>query len=114
MKESFQAMLKNYRKTSFKMYHEHKDVRNQLLAEAKNLAKEQLSQKFQYTFHKDPTEERAEIFNMIYNFTTEALLPPILEKINERIVILEKRHEMLLNMVVEALEVLSEEKQVRS
>lgn len=114
MKESFQNMLKNYRKSSFKMYHEHRDVRDELMEISKDITKEMLAQNFQYTFHKEPNEERAEIFNMIYNFTTEALLPPILEKVNERIVILEKRHEMLLDMVEEILEVLSEEKTVKS
>ena len=112
MKESFQNLLINYKQKSFKLYHETKDVKEDLLKEVNQISKEILSQKFHYTFHKEPNKERAEVFNMIYNFTTEALLPPILDKMIERIVILEKRHEMLLDMVIEGLEVLSEDKKI--
>jgi hypothetical protein len=112
MKESFKKMLKEYRKSSFKLYHEHKDVKGELLGTAQKLTKEILSQRFKYTFHKKPNSERAEIFNMIYNFTTEALLPPILEKVLERTIIVEKRHEMLLGIVEKILEILSEEKKL--
>ncbi len=112
MQESFKNLLKNYKKNSFKLYHETKDVREELLEEAKQYTEQLLSQKFQYSFHKEPTKERAEILNMIYNFTTEALLPPLLEKITERIIILEKRHEMLLDIVIQGMEVLSEDKRI--
>jgi hypothetical protein len=112
MRKSFENLLKNYKKRSFQLYHEHKEVKDELLQEAREYAEELLSQKYHYNFHKEPDKERAEIFNMIYNFTTEALLPPVVEKLAERIIILEKRHEMLLNMVTESLEVLSEQKKV--
>ncbi len=46
---------------------------------------------------------------MIKNFTLEALLPPVLERITQRIVVLEKQHSELVRLVDQILEVLSDD-----
>ena len=45
-----------------------------------NETEDVLEQKYHYHFHKLPDADRAEIINMINNYTREAILPPIVEK----------------------------------
>ena len=46
---------------------------------------------------------------MIKNFTLEALMPPVIEKVMRRVVVLEKQYEALVGLVDELLEVLSDD-----
>ena len=45
---------------------------------------------------------------MINNYTIEALLPPVVEKIMRRIVVLEHQHKALLKAIEDVCEELSE------
>ena len=60
-----------------------------------------------YHFHKLPDANRAEIINMINNYTREAILPPVVERIVMRQVKLEKRFDALMGLTQQLLELLS-------
>ena len=62
-----------------------------------------LEEKFHYHFHKLPDANRAEIINMINNYALEALLPPIVEKITKRQLVLERKLELLVGLLEESL-----------
>ena len=66
-----------------------------------------LKQKYHYHFHELPNADRAEIINMINNYTREAILPPLVEKLVQRQLILEKRLEALSKLNEQILETLS-------
>ncbi|MHC5071608.1 MAG: hypothetical protein ACYTGO_14095, partial [Planctomycetota bacterium] len=53
--------------------------------------------------------EHIETFNLIKNYTLEALLPPVVEKIMRRVSNLEKQHGALVALVDQILEELSED-----
>ena len=74
-----------------------------------NLCEDVLAQKHSYHFHKLPDADRAEIINMINNYTREAILPPVVEKLVQRQVRLEHRFESLLELTQALLELLSQE-----
>ena len=72
-----------------------------------HVTEEILEEKFHYHFHKLPDANRAEIINMINNYTREAVLPPVVEKLVLRQLVLEKRVEALVHLMEQMLEVLS-------
>lgn len=85
-----QLILHEYKKACFNYQHgtvEH----HQVAQEARRFAAEIVAENFHYEFKKPINPERAEIFGMIENYVREAVLPPVLYKLAERIVVLEKR-----------------------
>jgi hypothetical protein len=102
----FQRLLTEYRREVFKVEHDRKSI-EEITSECVNFADEVLAQKFNYHFHKLPDANRAEIINMISNYTREAILPPVVNKLVQRQVVLEKRLERLVNLVEGVLEELS-------
>ena len=55
-----------------------------------------------------PDASRAEVINMINNYTLEALLPPIVEKISKRQLLLERKVDLLVGLLEEALDRIGE------
>jgi hypothetical protein len=106
LQDKFKALLHDYKLEVFHNEHDKKSIA-ELTSECMDLTGEILEEKFHYHFHKLPDAGRAEIINMINNYTREALLPPIVEKIVQRQVILEKRLEALVHLNEKVLETLS-------
>ena len=106
MHEKFKALLHEYKLEVFHNEHDKKSI-DELTHECMDLTEEILEEKFHYHFHKLPDANRAEIINMVNNYTREAILPPIVEKIMHRQVILEKRLEALVHLTEKVLETLS-------
>ena len=104
--EKFKALLHDYKLEVFHNEHDKKSI-DELTSECMDLTGEILEEKFHYHFHKLPDAGRAEIINMINNYTREALLPPIVEKIVQRQVLLERRLEALVHLNEKVLETLS-------
>jgi hypothetical protein len=102
----FQELLHKYKKDVFQMEHHRKDVAS-ITGECMTICEDVLDQKYSYHFHRLPDADRAEIINMINNYTREAILPPVVEKLVEREVLLEKRVEALEGLIADTLEVLS-------
>lgn len=108
MKKTFHDLLHRYKVEAFKISH-NKQVDEELTKEVQQFLEKTLNDEFHYQFHSDPGPERLETFQMIKNFTIEALLPPVIDRIMRRVVALEKQHELMVQMVDGLLEELSED-----
>jgi hypothetical protein len=101
----FKKLLHDYKLEVFQLEHRRKDA-DSITRECMDLAEDVLSQKFNYHFHRLPDANRAEIINMINNYTREAVLPPVVQRIVEHHVMLERRVlavEGLIEKMLEAL-----------
>ena len=107
MHKKFQELLHQYKLEVFRTEHD-RQSEEEIASECLNLTEEILEDKFHYHFHKLPDAGRAEIINMINNYTREALLPPVVEKIVKRQVVLEKRIDALVHLMEQLLEILPE------
>ncbi len=103
MKKKFEEALKEYRKQVFKVEHDHNDL-EEITKEALHITEDSLSNAYHYHFHQLPDANRAEVINMINNYTLEALLPPVVEKITRRQLLMERKLELLVHLLEEALE----------
>lgn len=100
----FQQLLHDYKVNLF--HGEHNNVK-ELTDECMAITEDVLNQKYHYHFHKLPDADRAEIINMINNYTREAILPPVVEKLVERQVANERRVIALEKLLEQILENLS-------
>lgn len=108
MHKKFQDLLHRYKVHVFHQEHDKANV-DHITKEALHITDEVLKQKYHYHFHGLPDANRAEIINMIQSYVREAILPPVIEKLVERQVKLEKRFEAMLDLQRELLELLSKE-----
>ncbi len=102
MKQKFAEALRTYKKEVFRVEHDPDELRT-LTRDALSFTETALDNAYHYHFHKLPDATRAEIINMINNYTLEALLPPIVEKISKRQLVLERKVELLVHLLEEAL-----------
>jgi len=108
MLKKFKDLLHQYKVEVFHQEHD-KQSTEEIAAECLHVTEEILEEKFHYHFHTLPDANRAEIINMINNYTREAVLPPVVEKLVTRQVILERRIEALVHLLEHLLEALSVE-----
>ncbi len=106
MKKRLQDILHKYKVEAFKVAHSHDDL-DELTDEALDFSKDILDNAYHYHFHKLPDADRAEIINMINNYTREAILPPVVERLVYRQMVLEKRLEAQLHLMEQLLEAVS-------
>ena len=106
MQRQFKDLLHNYKRDVFRLEHHQKDVPG-ITKECLHIRDDLLAQKYHYHFHELPDANRAEIINMINNYTREALLPPVIERLVHRQVRLEHRVEALEKFIAQMLETLS-------
>ena len=109
MKRRFKQLLHHYKVEAFKISHGNDQVAEST-KEILRFTDEALNNAYHYHFHKLDDAKRAETFNMIKSFTLEAILPPVLEKLVRRILVLEKQQTEMVKLMGEMLEVLSDEK----
>jgi hypothetical protein len=105
-----QEALHEYKKECYLFEHDadrHQDVAK----ETARIVAGILEQQFHYRFHKPPNPERTEIFTMIENYAREAILPPVLGSLVERIVLLERRHAAALRCMESILSVFEDQTQ---
>ncbi len=108
MQKKFQDLLHQYKVHVFHKEHDPQSV-EQITSECLHVTEDVLKQKYHYHFHKLPDANRAEIINMINNYTREAILPPVIEKLVSRQIRLERRFNMLVKMTEQLLELLSQQ-----
>lgn len=106
MKKQFRDLLHHYKVEAFKISHGNVQV-EETMKEILHFTEEALNNAYHYHFHQGEDPDRVAIFNMIKNFTLEALLPPVVEKMMRRIVVLEKQHAELVKLMGDILDVLS-------
>ena len=109
MQKKFQDLLHQYKIQAFHTEHDATSV-EQLTKECLHVTDEVLHQKFHYHFHSLADANRAEIINMINNYTREAILPQVIERLVMRQIKLEKRMQLLVEFNQKLLELLSEER----
>lgn len=102
MQRKFAEALKTFRKEVYKVDHDI-DQLKEITKDALHLTEDALDNAYHYHFHKLPDASRAEVINMINNYTLEALLPPIVEKINKRHLVLERKLDLLVHLLEDAL-----------
>lgn len=106
MQRKFKQILHQYKLEVFHAQHD-KQSAQEITRECMQMTEEVLKQKYHYHFDKLPDANRAEIINMINNYTRDAILPPVVEKLVHRQVLLEKRLSALLHLTEQILETLS-------
>jgi len=104
--KKFQDLLHQYKLEVFHNEHDKPSLED-ITSECMHVTEEILEEKFHYHFHKLPDANRAEIINMINNYTREAVLPPVVEKLVLRQLVLERRVEALVNLMEQMLEAIS-------
>lgn len=97
-------ILHDYKKECFQ--YQHSTEHDVVAREATRLVDEVLAQNFHFHVHKPLNPERAEILGMIENYTREAVLPPVVNKLAERVVLLEKRHEAAIKAMERLLQLI--------
>ena len=108
MKKQFKELLHRYKVEDFRISHG-SDAVQEAAREILAFTEAALNNEYHFHFHEDPDPKRIETFKMIKNYTLEALLPPVLEKLVWRITVLEKQHEGMVNLVGDLLETLSDD-----
>lgn len=106
MQERFQKLLHDYKVEQYQDGHRKAE---DYAAECMHIAEDVLNQKYRYHFHKLPDADRAEIINMINNYTREAILPPVVEKLVERQLATDRRVKNLEMLLVKVLEEIGQE-----
>ena len=106
MLKKFHELLHQYKLDVFHQEHD-KQSTEEIAAECRHVTEEILEEKFHYHFHTLPDANRAEIINMINNYTREAILPPVVERLVYRQMVLEKRIEAQLHLMEQLLEAVS-------
>jgi hypothetical protein len=109
VQKKFQDLLHHYKLQVFHAEHDQKSV-EELTKECLHITDEVLKHKFHYHFHQLADANRAEIINMINNYTREAILPHVVERLVMRQIKLEKRLQALVEFNQKLLELLSEER----
>src|SRR5689334_10504663 len=105
----FEDLLHKYKLEHF--HRQHVKLTVEVITTASmHISNEVLKQKYHYHFKQLPSADRAEVINMINSYTREAILPPVIEKLVQRQVLLEKRFEALLHLTEQILEELSAER----
>jgi len=114
MKKKFKDLLHEYKVESFKVSHNVEKLED-ITKEIVHHTEEALNNAYHYHFKRDPDPKRVETFGMIKRFTVEAILPPVVEKIMRRVVVLEHQHSQLVALFDKFLDVLAEdERDVRA
>ena len=111
VKAQIRQFLHDYKKRVFELEHDPKieEARRTQLAK---YVTEVLSEKSRFKFHQKVDKSQAETLDLIYDFCHEAILPPVVTKLAERVVVLESRQPAFLEMVQKVLEALSQEEKV--
>ncbi|MFT7676724.1 MAG: hypothetical protein ACI8QC_000697 [Planctomycetota bacterium] len=108
MPQDFQSLLHQYKREVFKTKHDAKSAA-EITSECMDVTEEILEEKFHYHFHKLPDANRVEIINMVNNYVREAVLPPVVEKMVHRQIVLEKRVDALVHLMETLLGALQKE-----
>jgi len=109
----FKELLHQYKLDVFHRQHDKKNV-EEITTECMHITDDVLKSKYHYHFKQLPSADRAEVINMINSYTREAILPPVIEKLVQRQVLLEKRLEALVHLTEQILETLSHEANARN
>lgn len=107
MHSQFKQLLHQYKLEVFHATHDKKTA-EEIATECLKATEDVLKHKFHYHFNRLPDADRVEVVNMINNYVREAILPPVVEKLVHRQILLEKKVDALLHLQEKMLETLSQ------
>jgi len=108
MHRKFKKILTEYKKESTKI-HRHSSLKiDKITKEAWKKTYDILKNDYLYRFHKKPENSHVETINLVHHYVSEAVLPPIIEKLEEEIIINRRKHDLILNAIETMLEILSD------
>ena len=110
LKAQIRGFLHDYKKRVFELEHDAKLV-EQRKEQVKRFVGEVLSEKAHYHFHQKIDKAHADTLDLIYDFTHEAVLPPVVARLAERIAVLEARQHAALEMAQRVLDTLAAEEE---
>ena len=110
VKAQIRAFLHDYKKRVFEIEHDQAQI-EQRKERVRRHVTEILSEKSHYHFHQKIDKAHADTLDLIYDFCHEALLPPVVTKLAERIAVLEARQNAVLEMAQKILDVLTAEEE---
>ena len=113
VRKIFRDLLHEYRVESFKITHNNEHVED-TMRELMKFTDDALNNAYHYHFKEDPDPRRVETFNMIKNYTLESIMPPVLEKVMRRVIVLEKQHESIVQLIDNLLEALSNDESIKT
>ena len=108
MHHKFKELLHQYKLEVFHTEHDKRSVQ-EITTECLHLTEDVLKQRVHFHFRQLPDQGRVEVVNLINDYVREAVLPPVVEKLVHRQVVLEKRLNALLHLTEKILEALSVE-----
>jgi hypothetical protein len=108
VKKKLKELLHHYKVEAFKISHSHELV-EESTREILQFTETALNNAYHYHFRADPDPGRIETINMIKSYVLEALLPPVIEKLMLRTLVLEKQHAEMVRLLGSVLEVLSDD-----
>jgi hypothetical protein len=109
MKKQLKDALHRYKVEAFKMTHMSAEEQKEVAREILEHSSEALQNAYHFHFDKSTNPHRVETFQMIKTAVLETLLPPVLEKVMKRIIVLEHQNQHLVKLLDELMEALSEE-----
>ncbi len=108
LKAQIRSFLHDYKKRVFEIEHDPKHL-EQRKAQVQRLVSQILDEKSHFHLHQKVDATNAATLDLIYDFCHEALLPPVVGKIAERILSLEARQEACLDMVKKMLDAFAQD-----
>jgi len=113
VQKKFQDLLHAFKLEVFHREHDRQSL-EEISKECMHTTEDILRTKFEYHFHQLPDANRAEIINMINNYVREAVLPPVVERILQRQMRIERRVDSVVNLIEKMLDTLSTGEGVKS
>jgi len=110
LKTQIRTFLHDYKKRVFELEHDTRLV-EQRREQVKRFVHDVLAEKSHYHFHQKIDKAHADTLDLIYDFCHEAMLPPIVSKLAERISVLEARQNAALEMAQKVLDALAAEEE---
>ena len=108
MQRKFKQLLHQYKLEVFHATHDKKSA-EEISTECMKATEDVLKHKFHFHFQRLPDADRVEVVNMINNYVRDAILPPVVEKLVHRQIMLERTLDALFHLQEQILETLSSE-----
>ena len=108
LKAQIRTFLHDYKKRVFEIEHDPKHL-EQRKAQVHKVVSQILDEKSRFHLHQKVDATNAATLDLIYDFCHEAMLPPIVGRLAERILALEARQQAAIDLAQKVLDALLQE-----
>jgi hypothetical protein len=108
LKAQIRSFLHEYKKRVFELDHEPKHLEHRKEA-THRFVSQVLDEKSHFHFHQKIDKAQVGTLDLIYDFCHEAILPPIVGRLAERILALEARQQAAIDLAQKVLDALVQE-----